>query len=202
MGSNPIKKREDNLSRHSIKAQRTFEKDVLKIAVEVHKDLKKIKSKKKHNWIVHPTKAFFITVVILLILGMFFTQYFWFWVNSLDIFQSSSVQSERKFLLNFCNTGGIIKCSSDVFGNEILLSVKEGKIAVQNITLTACQGYTLKSNNLVKLHGCYISPHANNFNIILTYINIDSDLSHKLTVNVIKQLEISWIVNLRPEKDQ
>ena len=202
MGNNPTKKADDNLSLHSIKALKTFEKDVLKIAVEIHKDLKKIKSKREHNWIVHPTKKFFIIIIVLLIFGLFFTQYFWFWINSLDIFQSSSIQPERKFLLDSCGTGRIFKCDADVFGNEILLSIESGSFTIQNATLSACRGYILKSKNLIKLYGCYISPHLNNFHMNVTYLNLDSGLSHRIKVNMIKQMEISWVFNLLPDKNQ
>ena len=200
MGNKPLKKADDNLSNHSDKSLKTFEKDVINIAEEIQKDLAKIKSKRKNNWIVYPTKTFFITIIFLLIFGMFFTQYFWFWINSLDIFQSFSILPERKFLLDSCGTRGLFSCKADVFGNELLLSIESGSFALQNATLSACQGYILKSNNLIKLYGCYISPYSNNFDVDVIYLNTRSGLSHNVKVNVIKQREISWVFNLLPDK--
>jgi len=200
MGTQPYKMTNERLSNNQDKSIKISKKEVKKIDKEVQKTLKKIKNKKTHKWKVHHTKIFFITIIFLLIVGLFFTQYFWFWINSLDSFQSSSVLPERKFLLNSCNIKGFFTCEADVFGDEILLSIGSGGFALQNATLSACQGHILKSNNLIKLYGCYISPYSNNFVINVKYLKPDSNLPHNMRVNVMKQREISWGFNILPDK--
>jgi hypothetical protein len=176
-----IKRHLDDSDR--IPTQDRVRKDVLKVKEELNKSMIK---DKLHKIILLKFSLFLI--MLFLIIGFFTSEYFW---RSMNIAKMDN-DSSKQYLLNACNGRDISDCNISITQDAISLSLDINGYNIKDASFSGCKDSFVRGNEVI-FSNCSISSIYNKWGIDVDYTNLESGLTHRTTVNVIKHYEITTL---------